>query len=195
MQFIFLGLWMRMGEKLTLQVEYTKYYKRLNWAMQLSMLKLSKLLCVLHFEQHKKILFFNTTEHKSLETLLQSFHTRILFSIVWLKPNIVRTAIMFLLIFCSLILHLQAPETSQLSRYHPSLLVHTFSSNMLTNLFRGYILPLGISPPSLSVAPLRPFKRTPFDLLYNDTYLNVKKKNQNMILFSHKVYSLIPQWI
>lgn len=39
-----------------------------------------------------------------------------------------------------------APETSQLSRYHPSLLVHTFSSNMLTNLFRGYMLPLGISP-------------------------------------------------
>jgi hypothetical protein len=83
---------------------------------------------------------------------------------------------MFLLVFCSLILSLQTPETSQLSRYHPSLLVHTFSSNMLTNLFTGYMLPLGISPPFLRVAPLRPSKRTPFDLLYNNTYLNVKKK-------------------
>jgi hypothetical protein len=68
---------------------------------------------------------------------------------------------MFLLVFCSLILSLQAPETSQLSRYHPSLLVQTFSSYMLTNPFRGYILPLGISPSFLRVAPLGLLKEHP----------------------------------
>ncbi len=108
-------------------------------------LNLKVVMCTL-FRATQENAFFYTTEHKSLQTLVQSFHTRILFSIVRLKPNFVRTAIVFLLVFCSLILSLHAPETSQLSRYHPSLLVHTFSSNMLANLFRGYILPLGISP-------------------------------------------------
>lgn len=70
---------------------------------------LKVVMCTL-FRATQENTFFYTTEHKSLETLVQSFHTRILFSIVWLKPNIVRTAIVFLLVFSSSILSLQAPD-------------------------------------------------------------------------------------